>query len=109
MAKILYENKVALDDDPDIAEINKVTAENMNALKSGTNDLLTALGLADSWVAGTSYAVGNQVIHNGIIYECTTANSDTTFNQSHWNVLSLLVPDNDTSSAKENTISEEEE
>lgn len=108
MAKILYANKVALDDDPDIAEINKVTAENMNVLKGGINDLLTALGLEDSWIAGASYVVGNQVIHNGIIYECTTANSDTTFTPSHWKVVPLLVAQTTSTSAKANTLSEEE-
>lgn len=92
MAKIAYEDKVALDEQSEIAEINKVTDKNMNALKNGINDLLTALGLdTDDWISGTSYAVDDQVVYNGILYRCTTANSDTTFTSSHWSVVPILV------------------
>ncbi len=44
--KIQYQNKVALDDDPSVAEINKVTDTNMNEIKSVVNnnaDILTAV------------------------------------------------------------------
>lgn len=46
VTKIQYENKVALEDDPSVAEINKVTDTNMNELKSVINnnaDILTAV------------------------------------------------------------------
>ena len=36
--KIQYQNKVALDDDPSVAEINKVTDSNMNEIKSVVNN-----------------------------------------------------------------------
>lgn len=46
VTKIQYENKVALEDDPSVAEINKVTDTNMNEIKSVINnnaDILTAV------------------------------------------------------------------
>lgn len=36
--KIQYQNKVALEDDPSVAEINKVTDSNMNEIKSVVNN-----------------------------------------------------------------------
>ena len=44
--KIQYQNKVAIEDDPSVAEINKVTDSNMNEIKSVVNnnaDILTAV------------------------------------------------------------------
>lgn len=44
--KIQYQNKVAIEDDPSVAEINKVTDTNMNEIKSVVNnnaDILTAV------------------------------------------------------------------
>lgn len=36
--KIQYQNKVAIEDDPSVAEINKVTDTNMNEIKSVVNN-----------------------------------------------------------------------
>ncbi len=36
--KIQYQNKVAIEDDPSVAEINKVTDNNMNEIKSVVNN-----------------------------------------------------------------------
>lgn len=46
VTKIQYQNKVAIEDDPSVAEINKVTDTNMNEIKSVVNnnaDILTAV------------------------------------------------------------------
>jgi hypothetical protein len=46
ITKIQYQNKVAIEDDPSVAEINKVTDTNMNEIKSVVNnnaDILTAV------------------------------------------------------------------
>lgn len=40
-----------------------------------------------TWVAGTTYAIGNKVTYSGMGFSCKTANSDESFNQSHWNTL----------------------
>lgn len=39
MAKITYEDKVTLKGLPEIAEINKITADNMNEIKDVVNDM----------------------------------------------------------------------
>lgn len=36
--KIQYQNKVAIEDDPSVAEINKVTDTNMNEIKAVVNN-----------------------------------------------------------------------
>lgn len=36
------------------------------------------------WVANTSYSVGDKVFNNKIGYQCSTANSDATFDESKW-------------------------
>lgn len=36
--KIQYQNKVAIEDDPSVAEINKVTDSNMNEIKAVVNN-----------------------------------------------------------------------
>lgn len=38
VTKIQYQNKVAIEDDPSVAEINKVTDTNMNEIKSVVNN-----------------------------------------------------------------------
>lgn len=48
--KIEYQNKEALQDDPSVAEINKVTDSNMNEIKSVVNnnaDILEDIDLSD--------------------------------------------------------------
>ena len=43
-------------------------------------------GLAD-WVSGTSYSVGDCVIYDNCIYQCKTANSDTTWTVANWQLI----------------------
>ena len=91
------------------SESIKTNTTNIETNKLNIANLLTALGLdKDTWVSGTSYAVGDQVIKNYQIQQCNTANSDTTFTPSHWTVIPLLVPQTTSTSAKSNTLSEEE-
>lgn len=40
------------------------------------------------WTANKSYAVGVVVIYNNNIYKCTTANSDGSFDSTHWSQIS---------------------
>lgn len=39
MAKITYEDKIAIEEQTAIAEVNKITAENMNEIKEVVNGL----------------------------------------------------------------------
>lgn len=48
--KIEYQNKVSIQDDPEVPEINKVTDSNMNEIKSVVNnnaDILDDIDLSD--------------------------------------------------------------
>lgn len=36
------------------------------------------------WVSGTSYAVGDFVVRNGVLYRCKTSNSNVTFTSGNW-------------------------
>lgn len=40
------------------------------------------------WASGTSYAVGDFVIYNSILYKCTTANADANFTPLKWQEIS---------------------
>lgn len=92
MAKITYEDKVPLNEESEVADINKVTADNLNSIKKGINDLISAFGLdTDTWVSGTTYAVGDMMVYNNILYKCTIANSDTEFTASNWEIVPILV------------------
>lgn len=94
------------------SESIKTNTANIETNKLNIANLLTALGLdKDTWVSGTSYEVGDQVIKNYQIQQCNTANSDTIFTPSHWTVIPLLVPlvpQTTSTSAKANTLSEDE-
>ena len=42
----------------------------------------------NAWLSGKSYAVGAVVVYDNKLYKCNYANSDATFNTSHWDLLS---------------------
>lgn len=87
-----YIDKEQLQDDTTIAIKNKVTADDMNEIKSSVNNLYQQLGLnIDNWKSGTSYAEGDFIIENNLIYKCKTANSDTTFDSTKWEQVPLFV------------------
>lgn len=86
-----YEDKEQLQDDETIARKNKVTADDMNEIKSSVNNVYQQLGLnIDNWTSGTSYAVGDMVIESNLIYKCTIANQDTTFDSTKWEQVPLF-------------------
>ena len=102
MSKITYDNKVALNENPQIADINKVTDDDMNQIKqvvNGNDDIvasiLTTIGIAtQTWVSGTSYTVGTIVVYANKLYECISATSGTTNPSSdttHWSRTSILT------------------
>ena len=77
MAKITYEDKVALYENEDIADINKCNADDMNEIKNVINEtLLVALGLdTDTFDSTQSYAKGSMVVYDNKIYEFTSAHT----------------------------------
>lgn len=93
MATINYADKVAINVNPNIPEINKVTDGNMNLIKQVGNQILTTMGVyTDDWNSSTTYAIGDIVIYdNRIFRNLTGTNTETT-------------PDLDTTNWEETTI-----
>ena len=72
--------------------VTPINDTNLNNIETGIDDLLKALGLdTDTWVSGQSYNVGDIVIKDHLIYECITANSDSTFNAAKWSIVPILI------------------
>lgn len=91
MAKITYNDKTYLNQNPSIADENKVNDTDMNELKYGTNDILDLLGLStDDYSTSTSYLVGDRVIYNNQVYECNT-NTSGTFNEANWDLIPTFI------------------
>ena len=92
MAQITYTDKVALYENTDIADINKVKADDMNEIKNVINNtLLTALGLdTDTFSASTTYASGDMVVYDNKIYEFTSAHTGA-WTGTDVNIVPILV------------------
>lgn len=92
MAIVNFGNKVPINEDNTIPNENKVRASDLNQLKDLLNKTIQALGLdTDTWVANTSYSVGDLVVYQNKIYECATANNDSTFTPSKWSIVPILI------------------
>lgn len=48
------------------------------------NDGVISADVIGNWSAGNSYPVGYFVVYEQNLYECTTANNDSTWDESHW-------------------------
>lgn len=96
MATITYTDKVALNENSSIADINKVTDSDMNSIKSVVNDtVIGGLGLqTDNWVSGGSYNVGDLVIDDNNIYKNTTGTNTTTApnqDSTNWALVPMIT------------------
>ena len=91
MAKITYDDKVALNEEPSVAEINKVTDDNMNEIKSSVNtayDLMNGVGSMGSVIAENISSknmlnskggfTNNYISSTGVV---TFGNNNALFNQ----------------------------
>ena len=54
------------------------------------NDGVISADVIGNWSAGTSYPVGYFVVYDNKLYECTSANSDTSWNGEHWQLIGDL-------------------
>ena len=52
-----------------------------------TNNGVISADVIGNWSAGTSYPVGYFVVYNSKLYECISANSDTEWNDKHWDLI----------------------
>lgn len=71
MAQITYDDKVALNVNSDIADINKCNASDMNEIKNTINGINDGTDVVDNLVVGsiqTKNIFGNYTIINGYIY-----------------------------------------
>ena len=101
MGKITYNDKVKINELPDVPAINKVRDVDMNEIKTSANDLYDALGLGtDTFSTSTSYVVGDLVIYNGMIYKCITATSGA-WNPANWSLVPIFVDANINDEIKE--------
>lgn len=95
MATINYDDKVALNENSSIADINKVNASDMNLIKEVVNQVLSVLGLeTQTWSSSGTYAIGDIVVYDNKLYQNITGtntvvspDSDTT----NWEYTTVLV------------------
>lgn len=91
MSKITYNDKTYLNQNPNIADENKVKDTDMNELKYGTNDILDLLGLStNTYNSSTNYAIGDRVIYNNQIYDCIGATTGT-WDSTKWELVPLFI------------------
>lgn len=105
MNEITYQNKVALNENPEIADINKVTDDDMNEIKSvvNTNSRTSSnnFGLGtDTWTSSATYSIGDIVVYNDNTYKNLTGTNTTTTpdqDSTNWEVMPLIVNEYNTS------------
>jgi hypothetical protein len=99
MNEITYQNKVALNEKPEIADINKVTDDDMNEIKSvvNTNSRTSSnnFGLGtDTWTSSATYSIGDIVVYNDNTYKNLTGTNTTTTpdqDNTNWEVMPLIL------------------
>lgn len=87
MSQITFQNKVTLNPKPEVAEINKVTADNLNEIKDVVNSNATNTNnnFSDAYSTSTTYNVGDYCIYQDKLYKCITAiTTPESFTSSKW-------------------------
>lgn len=92
MAQITYDDKVALNVNSDIADINKCNASDMNEIKNVINTtILSALGLdTNTFSTGTTYSSGSMVVYDNKVYEFTSSHTGA-WTGNDVNLISIIV------------------
>ena len=77
--KLIYWN--SLNDNPIINDWASGTTYELGSIViiSNANNI-------SEWATNTSYNANDEIIYNGYIYMCKTANTDATFTESNWNI-----------------------
>jgi hypothetical protein len=99
MNEITYQNKVALNENPEIADINKVTDDDMNEIKSvvNTNSQISSnnFGLGtDTWSSSATYSIGDIAVYKSNTYKNLTGTNTTTTpgqDNTNWEVMPLIL------------------
>ena len=94
MAQITYTNKVALNENQEVADINKVNASDLNEIKSVINDtILTLLGLdTDTFSSSTAYSSGDMVVYDNKIYQFSASHSGA-WTGTDVNLVPIIIDD----------------
>ena len=77
--KLIYWN--SLNDNPIINDWASGTTYEV-----GSMIIISNANNISEWTTNTSYNVNDEVIYNGYVYICKTANTDATFTESNWEV-----------------------
>lgn len=77
--KLIYWN--SLNDNPIINDWASGTTYEV-----GSMVIISNANNISEWVTNTSYNANDEVIYNGYIYVCKTANTDATFTESNWTI-----------------------
>lgn len=72
-----------------------LTAERLNHMEDGISEstiIQNALGLTDDTYDSTqTYAVGDMVVKDHVIYECNTADTTGTWDSTKWDVVPIIT------------------
>ena len=94
MAIINFTDKVALNDNPNVQDINKVKDSDINLFKQVCNQIITTLGLyVDDWSSSSTYSVGDIVIDDNRLFINLTGTNTTTEPKNditNWQELYLI-------------------
>ena len=77
--KLIYWN--SLNDNPIINDWASGTTYEV-----GSMVIISNANNISEWATNTSYNVNDEVIYNGYVYMCKTANTDATFTESNWTI-----------------------
>ena len=87
MSLISYQDKVALNPKPEVADINKITDDDMNEIKEvvNSNSTNTNNNFGDSYSTSNTYNVGDYCVYEDRLYRCITAVSTAeSFDSDKW-------------------------
>ena len=95
MAVVDFTDKVALNENSSVADINKVKDSDMNMLKNVENQVITTLGLfTDTWTSSATFNIGHITIYDNRLFENLTGTNTTTTpdqDSTNWVEISLFV------------------
>ena len=76
MAQITYADKVALNVNAGVADINKVNDTDMNEIKTVVNNTVSSIGTGnDTFSSSTAYSSGDLVIYQNQVYKFTASHN----------------------------------
>lgn len=89
---ITYEDKQALDVQPEISQSNKWTSGDANEVKAVVNNLYAIIGLTeDTYSSSSTYSVNDRTVYQHALYKCTTSiTTAEEWNPNHWELIPII-------------------